>query len=274
MMFSIVMIFLNVVYANDPTWKWSNALKIVDKHEFYANNEVILKPKDSWQTLFAVLYQDSNLKTFKDCLFYHVPGDEAAILKIKTIHAEKKCDEFLYQPGDQERKNLKALQYSVQENFLSVSLTNAQFQIEKWDVPLFNVFEHPKPKSLMSSAEYRSPKVIYLTPYKGVLKIRPQIATAISMNKSCHVISEDCQEKSVSTCSQCSNGWYEIPNGCPQGPKFCGAIECGQKDQPACRRGMKYQRSLTELSCREDHSFAYCAKGLSVQCQGNLPYCI
>jgi hypothetical protein len=273
MIFYFILLMMNAAHA-DPTWKWSNSIKIVEKHEFYVNNEVIIRPKDSWQTLFAVLYHDSNLKTFKDCIFYKVPGSETGILKLKTITADKKCEDFLYRPGDQEWKNLKALQFSVKENLLSISQTDANFQIEKWDVPLFNVFEHPKPIGLMSSAEYRSPKAIYLTPYKGILTIRPEAATPIQDKKICHDISEDCEEKSPSTCSQCSEGWYEMPNGCVQGPKYCGSIECGLKNQPACRRGMKYQRVQTEYRCREDHSFAYCAKGLRVECHVNLPYCI
>lgn len=273
MILYFILLLINTVQA-DPTWKWSNATKIVEKHEFYLNNEIIVKPKDSWQTLFAVLYHDSNLKTFKDCIYYRVPGEEPGILKIKTLEATKKCEEFLYQPGDQEWKDLKALQFSVLDNLMSISLTNDKFQIEKWDVPLFNVFEHPEPKGLMSSAEYRSPKMIYLTPYKGVLQVKPLSAVPLLDKKICHDINEDCTEKAPTVCSQCAQGWYEIPNGCPQGPKFCGVQECGLKNQPACRRGVKWQHREYEFNCREDHSFAYCAKGLTIQCQGNLPYCI
>lgn len=273
MILYLLLIILNLAHA-DPTWKWSNAIKIVEKHEFYENNEILVKPKDSWQTLFAVLYNDSNLKTFKDCIFYRIPGLEKGILKIKTIPAAKKCEEHLFLSGDQEWKNLKAVQFSVQDTFLSISLTNEHFQIEKWDVPLFNVFERPKPKGLMSSAEFRSAKLIYLTPHKSDLKVSPQLAKALPEKKLCHAIGEDCEQKSPSTCNLCPNGWYEIPNGCLQGPKYCGSIECGLKNKPACRRGMKYQKKEVKYSCREDSSFAYCAKGLSIQCQGNLPYCI
>ncbi|MBA2405031.1 MAG: hypothetical protein H0V66_09695 [Bdellovibrionales bacterium] len=273
MMLYLFMLLTNVLYA-DPAWKWSNAVKITEQHEFYKNNEIIIKPQNSWQTLFAVNYHDSNLKTFKDCIFYRVPGEEQGILKIKTIQAEQNCEEFLYQPGNQEWKNLKALQYSVERNMVSISLTNTKFQIEKWDVPLLNIFQHPKPKSLMSSAEYRAPKILHLTPYKGVLQVRPVKTTPLSNKKLCHDIADDCSERSASSCTQCAEGWYEITNGCKQGPKYCGSINCGTKNQPACRRGFKYQRTKSEFRCLEDASFAYCAKGLIIQCQGNSPYCI
>lgn len=273
-MISMIIIFLAGLCFADPSWKWVNAIKIVEKHEFYTNNEVIKKPQNSWQTLFAVVYHDSNLRTFKDCVFYRVPGEDAGVLKLKTVLENQKCEKYLFEAGDQEWKELKALQYSIKENYLSLGLTNSKFEIENWEIPLFNVFENPSPKSFMSSAEYRSPKVIFLTPYKGKLSILPKKAPVLEDKKICHDISEDCQEKSPSTCSLCPQGWFEIPNGCPQGPKFCGRLVCGQKNQPACRRGMKYQKSDKQFHCREDLSFAYCSKGLTIHCQGNLPYCL
>lgn len=274
MILHLLILISATVYASDPSWKWSNAAKIVEKHEFYKNNEVITKPKDSWQIIFAVLYNDTNLKSFKDCVFYRVPGEEMGQLKIKTVDSNVSCEKYLFQPGDQEWKQLKAFQFTIQKNFLNLSMTNNQFQIIKWDVPLFNTFEHPIPKSLMSAAEYRAPKIIYLSPYKGFLKVLPQKSPVISDKKICHEINEDCIEKSPSTCSQCSGGWYEIPIGCKQGPKYCGSIICGAKNQPACSKGTRFQRMNKEFKCREDNSFAYCTKGLTIQCQGHLPYCI
>lgn len=273
-MIMLILLLMGGLGFADPSWKWVNAVKVVEKHEFYTDNEVIKKPQNSWQTLFAIVYHDSNLNAFKDCVFYRVPGEESGVLKIKTINEKQKCESFLFEKTDQEWKDLKALQYSIKDNYLSLSLTNSKYEIERWDIPLFNVFENPKPKSLMSSAEYRSPKVIYLTPYKGRLSVWPRKAPVLEDKKLCHDISEDCQEKSLSTCGLCPQGWFEVPNGCPQGPKFCGRMICGLKNRPACRRGMKYQRTEKKFHCREDASFAYCAKGLSIQCQGNLPYCI
>jgi len=265
--------YLNFSNA-DPTWRWTNATNIVEKHEFYTNNEVIVKPKNSWQVLFAVVYKDSNLKTFKDCMFYRVPGDDLGVLKLKTTTVDKPCEDLLFGAGNEEWKDLKALQYSVEEKLLTVNITNSQFLIESWVVPLFNNFKNPAPKPLMSSAEYRSPKIMYLTPYKGSEVLRPEKSAGLKAKTLCHEISEDCKEKAPSTCSQCETGWYEIPNGCPAGPKYCGELSCGKKGQHACRRGVTYQRVEKNYNCREDSSFAYCAKGLAIQCQGNLPYCL
>ena len=273
-MSAFFILLISLLSYGNPSWKWSHAVGLVEKHEFYSNNEVISKPKDSWQTLFAVLYRDSQMKTFKDCLFYYVPGVEAGRLKIKTIPSSERCEDSLYLDGDKEWRGLKALQYSFENNFLTLSMTNQQYQIERWDVPLFNVYKNPRPKALMSSAEYRSAGIIFLTPHLGQSKNNLQKPLSLKDKENCHNVSEDCVEKSPSVCGQCEHGWFEIPNGCSQGPKYCGSITCGTKNRPACRRGMKYQMKEGQFSCREDSSFAYCAKGLQIQCQGNLPYCI
>jgi hypothetical protein len=272
-MIMVLLTILSSLVLADPTWKWTNAIDIVEKHEFYQNNEIIQKPKDVWQTLFAVRYHDSNLKTSKDCVFYKVPGQEVGILKIKTIPENLKCESAIYQAADQEWRDLKALQFSIQKNLLSLNLTDAKFVITTWNVPLFNVFEKPVPKILMSSAEYRAARILFLKPYKGKLIVRPEKSKAQN-HKQCHMVTEDCRETSPSLCHLCPQGWYEIPNGCSQGPKFCGTIICGTKGAPACRRGYIWQRKDQSYSCRDDSSFAYCAKGLKIQCEGNLPYCI
>lgn len=272
----IVLLFaslLNLVHA-DPSWKWSNSVGVSERHEFYKNSEILTKPQNSWQTLFAIVYKNGNLKTLKDCVFYRVPGLEFGILKIKTIKENEKCETHLYKSGDQEWPNLKALQFSIQPKSLSISLTNQKFEVERWETPLFNLFKAPVPKLHISSAEYRSPKMIFLQPYKGVMEVKPLRSQTPRSNGICHDISTDCKEKSPSVCSQCDKGWFEIPNGCAQSPKFCGVRACGLKNRPACPRGRSYQKAAQEYDCRVDKSFAYCSKGLRVECQGNLAYCL
>jgi hypothetical protein len=270
----ILLLLLTSFAWADPSLKWTNAIDVVEKHEFYQNHEVIKKPKGSWQTLFGVIYRDNSLRTQKDCLYFRVPGDEPGELKIKNVSVDTRCEVHLFSPGDQTWTGLKAFQFAVLPERLSVSLTLGGYKSERWDVPLMNVFRRPSPKSGMSSADYRAPKIFFLSP-KQNSSGDPLIKLERLKDKdACHVINEQCQETSKSICDQCPAGWYEIPNGCDQGPKFCGELECGGKNQPACRRGTKWQRRDGEYECRRDDSFAFCAKGLRVQCNGNLPFCL
>jgi hypothetical protein len=255
----------------DPTFKWANALEVVEKHEFYTANEVITKPKDSWQTLFAVVYPDVKLNTYKDCVFFRVPGLDLGILKIKTISASESCEKYLFSVGDEETQGVKALQFHLNENFLNLNITLDAYKIERWNVTFLNKFQRPTVSGLMSSGQYQFPKLIHLA---SVQKAIPQQKSILKKDKLCHAIAEDCQELSLSICQTCEEGWYEIPNGCNQGPKYCGVLNCGQRNQPACRRGVHYQRLKKKYECRLDSSFAFCAKGLKVQCEGNLPFCI
>ncbi len=255
--------------ANEPMhWAYVNAVQ--NRHEFYLNNEVISKPQDAWQILFSLLYIDSGLKKLKDCIYYRVPGEEAGILKIKTMSSSSSCDESILSPGDREIKNIKSLQFSVTDKEINLDFTLSDFQNHKWQARLPDSFGVKIPQMQTSSAEFKSAKIILLAPEQNIKVPENQ---NYQPNTLCHNINEDCMEVSTSFCSQCPAGWYEIPNGCSEGPKYCGMLECGGKGRPACRRGMKWQRNEKSFDCRIDSTFAYCSKGLTVTCEGKKAFC-
>lgn len=173
--------------------------------------------------------------------------------------------------GDKEYNEIKALQFAVFENELKIDLSFSDFRTEKWIAKFQSSFTKPEATMGLSSAEFKSPKIIFLAPSLSNLKVTRKAFP--ETNSLCHDINEDCEELKPSTCADCSNGWYEIPNGCSQGPKYCGILQCGKKDQPACRRGLKWQRKEINGDCRIDSSFAYCSKGFSVQCEGKKAFC-
>ncbi len=268
-MMTFLCLFLSVfAWSNQPE-NWDLANKITDRHEFYKDNEIVIKPKDSWQILFAVQYPSSQLQNVKDCVYYRVPGLELGSLRIKSTTANDDCEKYVFKTPDKEWKGIKALQFSIKDGILNLSMTFEHYKGETWLVKLKAPALKPKARLLMSSAEFKGPKILLL----GKNVLTNQVLTETAKGKPCHEISDDCQELSSSRCNQCSHGWYEIPNGCVQGPKFCGVQECGHKNQPACRRGMKWQRKQVKYDCRTDSSFAYCINGLMVQCQGALAHC-
>lgn len=270
MMIFFLTFFSLLVQASQPEY-WATTLQIVEKHEFYKNNEVIGKPAGTWQTLFALIYPDSHLRLIKECVFYKIPAAENGILKVKKMSPHEKCENSLLSQGDNEWPDIIALQYFLEGNRLSLNMTFDKYKSEKWIYTFVNYFSPPAPKKLLSSAEFKTPKLIMLGPASTQKIDFPKIAT--KPQKNCHQISDDCEELSPSSCAQCPEGWYEIPNGCPNGPKYCGVLECGGKNQPACRRGMRYQRIEKKYECRTDNSFAYCSTGLNVVCEGSLAYC-
>ena len=95
-MIGLLFLYFSLLWAQTPE-RWANALRIVEKHEFYTNNEVILKPKDSWQTLLAVVYRDDQLGELKDCVYYYVPGLDQGQLKIKSVPLNSDCEKFIFE---------------------------------------------------------------------------------------------------------------------------------------------------------------------------------
>lgn len=257
-------------FAQEPV-HWSNLLKLHERHEFYKNHEAIISPKDSWQYLFSVEYIDSDLNKIKDCVFYYVPGVDDGTLKLKTMSVEEKCEDYLLKPADREIPNVTSLQFSVTDSKLTIDLSFKDYRTEKWDGSFQGAFAKPEPKMSVSSSEFKSPKLILLAP-KSTAKA-PARKPFLKKGVLCHNINEDCDEVSKSSCHDCEDGWYEVPNGCMTGPKFCGRSSCGGKDEPACRRGMKWQKKDEAFECRIDSSFAYCNKGLTVQCDGKKAFC-
>lgn len=255
------------VFAAAPL-RWESALEIVEKHDFYKNNEVLTKPRGSWEILFAFVYPDTKMNLHKDCLYYRIPGEESGVLKVKTTKKEIPCEKFRFSAGDQEWNDLKSLQYSITPENIFIHLTFTQYRAERWEIMLLNKFSAPEVKLSLSSADYLAPKLMVLA------KVNEKLISSKFKDGICHDIAEDCTEKSPSSCHECEQGWYETPNGCSVAPKFCGNQTCGGKNQFACRRGFIYQRSQKKkYECRMDSSFAYCSKGLSVQCEGHLAYC-
>lgn len=269
MIFIMQLLLILGAFGDEPD-QWGYINKLQDKHEFYKNNEVLVKPKDAWQTLFSVHYVDADFKNLKDCVFYKVPGAEAGILKIKSLPDSSPCEDFLLSPGSREVKNIKSLQYSITDKGVQLDFTLSDFKNERWSATLPAAKSSDSPKMLTSSAEFKASKIILLAPPQNVQIPEPK---ELKANTLCHDINEDCHEVSRSFCSQCPQGWYEIPNGCDVGPKYCGILNCGGKGQPACRRGMKWQREELEFDCRTNSSFAYCQQGLNVACEGRKAFC-
>lgn len=265
----ILLILLTTLFSfADSPGRWEYARSIVDRHEFYTNGEEVTKPANSWQVVFAVTFLDSSFRNLKDCVYYRVPGDEAGKIKIRTLSGDKDCSSEILAPGEKEFDNISKFRFFINERSVLVEFIRNTKPVS-WEISFLQDWKKPEARSLLSSADFRSPRMIFLSPAQDT---RVQLQ-ALKDGTICHEINQDCQVKTPSRCHKCEHGWQEIPNGCLSGPKICGAISCGRKDLPACRRGMIWQRKEIQFDCRIDSSFAWCAKGLSVNCDGDKAYC-
>lgn len=268
-MILFIILFSALSWAEQP-FHWLRISGITEKHEFYKNDQIVDHPKDSWQHLFTFSYLDRELVGMKDCVFFRVPGDDLGSLKIKTLSFDETCEDYILKSGEREVSEIKSLHYSVSGKQVLFDFTFGDLRHEKWMIRIQENFIRPTPGMSLSSAEFKGPKMLLLTSLQSSKKSK---IVFLKENEICHDINEECKETTPSKCNQCADSWYEVPNGCAISPKFCGIHKCGQKDSPACRRGMKWQRKETSLDCVTDSSFAYCSKGLSVQCEGKKAFC-
>lgn len=268
-------ICLLIIFLSHQCWsfnlmpnEWNSIFKIAEKHQFYKSNEVIDRPEGTWQHLFSVAYSNQDLSLIKDCIFYFVPEKTGGILKIKTTLIDDSCEKYLFEQGDIEIKDLRSIQYEIDKGF-EILFTTKDFTSFKWKGKNHYPNKKSDLKVLMSSAQYQTGSHMFLSS-----KLIQSKKTTTNP-KVCHDVGEDCKIKSTSNCELCPEGWYEVPNGCPQSPKFCGMQLCGLKNRPACNRGKTYRdgKKIKIGDCRTDPFFVYCSKGLSIYCEGNLAYC-
>lgn len=269
MMGFILLLISTMSFAVTRPLHWSYIVEAKEKHEFYKDFEEIKKPSHSWQALFALVYVDRDLKKIKDCVYYYVPGTDPGKLKIKTLPADTKCEDKLFEPGDLEINDIRKLHFSVSPKEVILDFAVKDASSTRWTAQLQDQYVRPEPALNISSAEFKSPKMILIAPKS----VPTPVANQLKDKVLCHNINEDCAEVSPSTCAQCENGWYEVPNGCEKGPKYCGNVNCGGKGEPACRRGLKWQRAESEFDCRTDSSFAYCSRGAAIVCEGRKAFC-
>lgn len=265
----LLLILSGLSFSLSLPGSWSGVRRISEVHEFYPQGKTISEPRETWQHIASVHFLGESFREKKDCLFYFVPGEKSGRLKIKTVATEASCLDQILGPGDQEWGEISDLQFSKPPEGLKLSFTREKKDLVTWEI-LPPSFLPPEPKLHLSSAEFKGPRFVFLAPESGA---DPGAGESLKDGVSCHEVNDDCEAKGPATCELCENGWQEIPNGCSSGPKVCGSLPCGGKNLPACRRGMRYQRVEKSYDCRMDSSFAYCAPGLSVQCEGARAYC-
>lgn len=269
MMAYFLLILSTLTWATPMPGSWSSAFRVIDLHEFYPEKKLIVEPRESWQHLFSILILNENFDEQKECVYYFVPGESPGKIKVKTIGKGESCSDHLLKPGDVEWDDVTGLQYNLLKGGLKLSFTQKKNDLVNWEI-LTPGFTSPDAVIHLSSVETKAPRFILLAEAKESKKEKK---SSLSKDQLCHGINDDCEETSESLCHLCESGWYEIPNGCAKGPKYCGRMDCGEKNRPACRRGRDYQRTEKSFDCRMDNSFAYCRKGLTIQCEGQKAYC-
>lgn len=240
----------NILTLNDfylkTSNRWMTGLNLILRVE----NGLIDKPIGGEILLFEMSFLDgSNQKMIHDCLYYLVPFKK--IQGEISLYENKdgvKCSETPFGKLLFKTSAIKSLKINF-ENFQLSLKVKRENEDRELHYPLINikngvVHERFKPiweKKLMNGAMiFNSDSEVNLTHmsnYIGHLEDSYSNKTAIQclkLNSKCEVVGED-------FCYRCKYGVFEVVDyQCPQGgSRFCGINHCGEKNEPACIRGLK-----------------------------------
>ncbi len=259
---SLLIVSLSV-FASDVTLAqyWLTGIRVVEVNSNYPALAPITKPKSTQQKLFAVLRAASLEEGIqKDCVFYQIPGDKAGELRVTTVGYQESCDpeaRIIYRIDE-----IKELQYSIEGTQVSFWVTMMNSATRVIQVSLLNATQAKSAKLYESSGQRG---VFYLAPNTPLAgQPKPLLIGELSDEYPKHPCSFE-----AGTCQFCRYGVYRINTG----EYFCGIDRCGQKNQPACIRGERWQRSREKFSCRADNSHVICSPGLVIDCEGERAIC-
>lgn len=227
----------------------SKHLNFESKIEFskeYVNNQEIKDPPGTWIKIIS---------TPKVCLFYKTPYKKnLGILKLAEIK-NSKCDEI--EDTSFMKDKIESLSVEYDKKKLEIHLNMNQ---EKMTLSLLGIKKMGDFRKYSSNIEeYKIPS---LTLNEIVLR------NYIEDGKLCHGVNSNCNSIVENTCDNCKSGFHEVVDyNCPQGgSKYCGQIECGQKDLPACPRGYEVLDTKLSSLCFDGSPAGNCAPGLKTFC--------
>lgn len=228
------------------------------------NNEVITRPPGFEQLVMElVIPKKGGLTNIKQCFYYQVPYKEkVGFLKVQEIKNQLEC------PNTASEDKTLALLKGVDnlkvilahfELILSFDYDKKKIEIR---IPTPNIelgLVHEKYRPLTEKRLISGLRLLKLNEdsfdfasnkYLGQLSDRFARGTAIR----CQQVNKDCETVGENRCEQCRYGWYEVVDfQCPQGgSKFCGQNHCGEKNEPACPRGVKVVDPEDAGICQND----------------------
>jgi hypothetical protein len=207
--------------------------------------------------------QFGGLGHYLHCVYYTVPYKEkVSLFKVQELKNIDSCPEssdkgvsFVSMSGINNLKitfrgfklKLEFL-YEKDKNIIEIPMPNIEVGL------IHEKYHSLKEKRLMSglkflrlnddSFDYSSNR------YLGKLSDRFSKGTAIR----CHQVDSECKTVGENRCEECRYGWYEVVDfQCPQGgSKLCGQNHCGEKNEPACPRGIKVVAPEDSGICQSD----------------------
>lgn len=234
----------------DKNLSFQNEIVMNSNYVSTKTGNIIKHPPGTWLEL---------LRTKEICLFYKTPfKDKKGILKIASNQLGK-CDEIA--KSNFEFEKIEELEVSFNKETSNLEF---KFKIENKEliknISLLNfkrVTKFKKYSSNVPSLKYNNVTLNEIT-----------TNATLEDKQLCHGVNSNCNSVVENTCDNCPNGFHEVVDyNCPQGgSKYCGHIDCGQKNMPACPRGYEILETKLTSLCFDGSPAGYCAPGLKTFC--------
>lgn len=228
------------------------------------NGEVLTRPPGIEQLVMTVVIPDvGGVVRKRHCLYYQVPYKEkVGRIRVQEVKIVDECPDISTE--DKVLFSLSGIS-NFKVTYLNFKLS-LNFQLDKKNqeiiIPLHNVdfgLIHEKYRSVKERKLISGLKFLRLAEdsfdfasnkYLGKLSDRFSRGSAIR----CHQVDKNCETIGENRCDDCRYGWYEVVDfQCPQGgSKFCGQNHCGEKNEPACPRGIKVVHPEDAGICQSD----------------------
>ena len=240
--------------------EWMYAFKF---QNFKTNGEVINRPPGLEQLLLRLIIPNQGgVKLKTHCVYYQVPYKKImGHLKITELKNETECPEASSGSTWLELDKISNLLVKL-ENFklnLEFSFNNKK---QTWSFLLPNIEDgliHEKYQAVKERKLYPGLSILRISEdsfdvvrskYLGKINDRFSLGSAIR----CQQIDKKCAPVGENRCDECAYGWYQVVDySCPHiSSKFCGQNHCGEKNEPACPRGLKIGDGSDSGICQSD----------------------
>jgi ribosomal protein L30/L7E len=273
MKFLLMILFLSAcVNANKSSMSVPEADLKLSEEWMYAdkmdgpklNGEVITRPPGFEQLVMSlVIPKEGGLQKVQHCVYYQVPYKEnRGHLRVQEMKEEGSCPDISTDSKSfVELDGIENLKVTMKNYKLSLEFDMAKNK-KRIDITLPNIevgLEHEKYRPIKEKRLVSGLRLLRLNDesfdfasnkYLGKISDRFSQGSAIR----CQQVNKDCETVGENRCGECRYGWYEVVDfQCPQGgSKFCGQNHCGEKNEPACPRGMKVVDPEEAGICQSD----------------------
>lgn len=266
----VLLIFLfscNTKHESSLLQKRWLSTQIIKLEQNFKLDTFVTKPKSIYNPLMKIGFINKDNEVFYDCLYYR-PKTKEGFGSFKVIKNPKNisCEKLVLNKPIYQLKEIYNFKINIESHKLKIYIDK-----EVLDIKLVNYGAYPHKLYQAPIRETAFKSVSYISDIRDKILYENE---PIEDGKICLKVNDDCS-LAINNCSSCKSTWYEVMNSkCPtKYSRVCGKSECGQKNSPACLRGVTTVGMDTYLYCVNDSPFGFCQKGLRVICINNTLVC-